>query len=245
MQAGLRLFFLPLHFLEAHHAQRPANAFNSRIIKEGVRKNFKPAPRPNDQSYSIALRTQASYKSSAPSPRKSAPGSSPNAPSTPFSGSAPWGAPTPNEAEPRRPINTRASSTPTPTAGDFSSRLTTPFSSYSPPNIAPNAFCWKNASDRRQLPPTSQKFGSDLNNKRSQQRKRLELSSSSQWPTPHPPTSTQETASTTSSGVSSMFLTNTDNIRTAPRTDSGYDLPATIYKSCKTQKGRNQPQLVS
>ena len=245
MQAGLRLFFLPPHFLEAHNAQRPANASNSCIFKEGVKENFKQASRPNEQSYSIALRTPASNKSSAPSPRKSAPGSSPNAPSTPFSGSAPWGAPTPNEAEPRRPINTTASSTPTPTAGDFSSRLTTPFSSYSPPNIASNACCCKNASNRRQLHPTSRKFGSDLNNKGSQQRKKLELSPSSQWPTPRPLTSTKETASTTSSGVSSMFLTNNDNIRTAPRTDSGYDLPTTIHKGCKTQKGRNQPQLVS
>ena len=129
--------------------------------------------------------------SSAPTTRKSAPGLPPNAPSTPISDLALQGVPTLNKAEPQRPIDTAAFPTPTTTAGEDSTPLTTSCSSYSLPNIALSAFCWKNARNRRQLPPTLQKSGLHRYNKEFKHQKNLELSTSSQSSTPHNLTAAQ------------------------------------------------------
>ena len=129
--------------------------------------------------------------SSAPTTQKSAPGLPPNAPSTPISDLALEGAPPPNEAEPQRPIDTTAFPTPTTTAGKDSTQFTTSHCSYSRPNIALSASCWKNTSDWRQLPPTSQKSGLHRNNKEFIHQKNLELSTSSQSSTPHHLTAAQ------------------------------------------------------
>ena len=64
---------------------RPA-ASNSSSAAAANFQSFKVAPIPNRWSYSAALRTQASYMSSASSTRSTASGSAPIAPSTPTSG---------------------------------------------------------------------------------------------------------------------------------------------------------------
>ena len=55
----------------------------------------------------------------------------------------------------------------------------------------------------------------------------------------------ERSASTTSSGVSSILQTDNNVIRTAPRTDRSLDLPTTIHNSTETQKGRFHFQLES
>ena len=97
--------------------------------------------------------------------------------------SAPSGAPTPNRSKPPRQTRIEAAQGPSPHPLQSSTRLAQPSTRYAPSNFASRRLLLKSATDRRQQPPASRKFGSYLRNTRSKQQKSPELPAVAQSPT--------------------------------------------------------------